>query len=124
LPLKIVVADSHAFIRRSLSQLIAEEPDLELIGEASDGPEAIRAVHALQPDLLLIAFKMAQMSGLEVLQYLRDEKNSVAFIIFSDHAEEPYVEAARRLGADAFVAKQSGLDVLLAAIHAVRDRHG
>ena len=101
--------------------LITDHPDLELIGEASDGLEAIRAVHALKPDLLLTDIKMPQMSGLEVLQYLRNEKNPVAVIILSNHSEPLYIEAAMRLGANAFVPKAAGLEALMEAIHAVRD---
>jgi DNA-binding NarL/FixJ family response regulator len=123
LPVKIVIADDHAAIRRSLRLLIADEPDMDLIGEAADGLEAIRAVHALQPELLLMDIKMPKMTGLEVLQYLRNEKNPVAIIILSNHSEPLYVEAAMRLGANAFVAKSSGLEALLEAIHAVRDGH-
>jgi DNA-binding NarL/FixJ family response regulator len=118
---KIVLVDDHAAVRRSLRMLITEDPDLELVGEAADGLEAIRAVHALQPDLLLMDIKMPQMSGLEVLQYLRNEKNPVAIIILSNHSETLYIEAAMRLGANAFVAKSAGLEALMEAIHAVRD---
>ena len=120
MPVKIVLADDHAAVRNSLRLLIAEEPDLELVGEAVDGLEAIRAVHALKPDLLLTDIKMPQMSGLEVLQYLRNEKNPVAIIILSNHSDTLYVEAAMRLGANAFVAKSSGLEALMDAIHAVQ----
>lgn len=121
MPVKIVIADDHAAVRRSLRMLITDHPDLELIGEASDGLEAIRAVHALKPDLLLTDIKMPQMSGLEVLQYLRNEKNPVAVIILSNHSEPLYIEAAMRLGANAFVPKAAGLEALMEAIHAVRD---
>ncbi|MCW3094649.1 MAG: LuxR family transcriptional regulator [Chthonomonadaceae bacterium] len=121
MPVKIVIADGHATVRRSLRLLIAGEPDMELLGEATDGLEALQTVRALQPDLLLMDIKMRRMSGLKVLQYLRSEKHPVAVVFFSSSSETPYVDAAMRLGADAFVAKASGLDVLLAAIHAVRD---
>ena len=121
MPLRIVIADDHAAVRRSLRLLITDDPELELIGEAADGLEAIRAVHALQPDLLLTDIKMPRMSGLEVLQYLRNEKNVVAIIILSNHSEPLYIEAAMRLGANAFVPKSAGLEALMEAIHAVRD---
>jgi DNA-binding NarL/FixJ family response regulator len=98
-----------------------DDPNLELVGEAADGLEAIRAVHALQPDLLLMDIKMPQMSGLEVLQYLRNEKNIVAIILLSNHSEPLYVEAAIRLGANGFVGKSSGLETLMEAIQAIND---
>ncbi len=100
--------------------LIESDPTLQLIGEATDGSEGIRVVHALKPDLLLMDIKMPKMNGLEVLQYLRNEQNSAAIIILSNHSDPLYVEAAMRLGATAFVAKSSGFDVLMDAIHAAR----
>ncbi len=117
----VVIADDHAMVRKSLRMMMECDFGLKLIGEAADGLEAIRAVHSLQPHLLLVDIKMPQMTGLEVLQYLRNEKNAVAIIILSNHSEPLYVEAAMRLGANAFVAKSSGLEVLLNAIHSVRE---
>ena len=119
LPVTIVIADDHAAVRKSLRLLMECDPGVKLIGEAADGLEAIRAVHALRPDLLLLDIKMPQMSGLEVLQYLRNEKDPVAILIVSNHSETLYVEAALRLGANGFVSKTSGIDVLLAAIRAI-----
>lgn len=119
MPVKIVIADDHSAVRRSLQMLITEEPNFELVGEATDGLEAIRAVHALSPDLLLMDIKMPQMNGLEVLQYLRNEKNPAAIILLSNHYEPLYVEAAMRLGANGFVAKASGLEILMEAIQTV-----
>src|SRR5580700_9441899 len=116
LPFTIVIADDHAGVRKSLRLLIECDPTLKLIGEATDGAEAIREVHVLQPDLLLIDIKMPEMSGLEVLQYLRNEKKRLAIIILSNHAEQAYVEAAMRLGATAFVAKSAGYETLMNAI--------
>ena len=117
----IVIADDHAAVRRSLRVLVECDCNLEFVGEACDGLEAVRAVHTLKPDLLLTDIKMPQMTGLEVLQYLRNEKNPVAIIVLSNHSEPLYVQAAMRLGANAFVAKASGLEVLMAAIHAVQE---
>jgi len=101
--------------------LITEDPDLELVGEATDGLAAIRTVQAVQPDLLLMDIKMPQMTGLEVLQYLRNGKNPVAIILLSNHSEPLYVDAALRLGANGFVAKSSGLETLMEAIHTVNE---
>lgn len=117
----IVVADDHAAVRKSLRLLIECDPLLHLIGEASDGLEAIRAVRALQPDLLLLDIKMPLMSGLEVLQCLHNEKNPVVILMLSNHSEPLYVSAAERFGARGFLAKASGIETLFEAIHAVRE---
>ena len=119
-PMNVIIVDDHAAVRKSLRLLLESDPALKLVGEATDGLEAIRTVHALQPDLLLLDIKMPQMNGLEVLQYLRNEKNPVAIIIFSNHSDQLYVEAALRLGAAAFVSKSAGMDALMDAIYAVR----
>ena len=119
-PVTVVIADDHAAVRKSLRVLLECEPGLRLIGEAADGQEALRAVHALQPDVLLVDIKMPKMTGLEVLQYLRNELNPVSIIILSNHSEQFYVDAALRLGATAFVAKDAGLDALMEAMHAAR----
>jgi DNA-binding NarL/FixJ family response regulator len=119
LPVTIVLADDHLVVRKSLRLLIEEEPDLMLVGEVSDGFEAIEAVHILHPDLLLLDINMPRMSGLEVLKHLRAEKQTIAIVMLSNHAEPVYVEAAMRLGANAFVSKSSGYDSLLETLHAV-----
>jgi two-component system nitrate/nitrite response regulator NarL len=116
----VVVADDHAAVRKSLRLLMECDPSLKLVGEAADGLEAIQVVHALQPDLLLTDIKMPQMTGLEVLQYLRNEKNPVSILVLSNHVEPLYVQAAMRLGANGFVAKSSGLEILIDAIQTIR----
>ena len=121
LPMTIVVADDHAAVRKSLRLLIECDPLLHLIGEATDGLEAIRFVRTLQPDLLLLDIKMPLMSGIEVLQCLHNEKNPVAILMLSNHSEPLYVSAAERLGARGFIAKDSGIEALFEAIHAVRE---
>jgi two-component system response regulator DegU len=118
LPYTVVIVDDHAGVRKGLRLLIECDPTLKLIGEAVDGADGIRAVHDLEPDLLLMDIKMPKMSGLEVLQYLRNEKNPVAIVILSCHDDLLYSQAAIRLGATAFVAKAEGYDVLMKAIHA------
>ena len=119
LPITIVIADDHAAVRKSLRLLIEQEPDLMLIGEAVNGLEAVHAIHTLLPDVLLLDINMPQMNGLEVLKCLLHEKHALTIIVLSDHAESFYVEAAMRWGANAFVSKSSGLDVLLKAIRAI-----
>lgn len=120
-PMTVIIADDHVAVRKSLRLMLECDPDLKLVGEAADGLEAIRTVHALQPDLLLLDIKMPQMNGLEVLQYLRNEKNPVAIIVFSNHSDQLYVDATERLGAAAFVSKSAGMDALMEAIHSVRE---
>jgi two-component system nitrate/nitrite response regulator NarL len=121
-PLKIIIADDHSAVRKSLRLLMECELDIEVVAETTNGLDTIRAVQNLQPDLLLLDIKMPQMSGLEVLQYLRNEKHAVGIIVLSNHCEQLYVAAALRLGADAFITKSAGVEALMEAIQIIRNR--
>lgn len=121
-PLRIIVADDHAAVRRSLRLLLECELEIEVVAETTNGLDTIRAVQNMQPDLLLLDIKMPQMNGLEVLQYLRNEKHPTAIIILSNHSEQLYVAAALRLGADAFITKSAGVEALVEAIHVIKQR--
>lgn len=92
---------------------------MECIGEASNGLLAVEAVRTLQPDLMLLDINMPERNGLEVLRQLRDEKNNVLIVILSNHTDIHYVDAAMRLGANAFVGKDSGFEILLEAIQTI-----
>ena len=111
--------DDHVAIRNALRELVEAEPDLEYIGEAINGILAIEAVYTLRPDLLLLDINMPERNGLEVLRLLRFDKNEVLIVILSNHTDIHYVDAAIRLGANAFVGKDSGFEILLEAIRTI-----
>jgi DNA-binding NarL/FixJ family response regulator len=117
--LKTLVVDDHVAVRNALRGLIEEEPELECVGEAANGLLAMEAVRTLKPDLLLLDINMPERNGLEVLRMLRYDKNDILVVILSNHTDIHYVDAAMRLGANAFVRKDSGFEVLLQAIQTI-----
>ncbi|MCW3096271.1 MAG: degU [Chthonomonadaceae bacterium] len=117
--LKTLVVDDHVAVRNALRGLIEEEPELECVGEAANGLLAMEAVRTLKPDLMLLDINMPEKNGLEVLRMLRYEKNDILVVILSNHTDIHYVDAAIRLGANAFVRKDSGFEVLLQAIQTI-----
>jgi len=117
--LKTLIVDDHAAVRNALRGLIEAEPGLECVGEAANGLLAMEAVRTLQPDLMLLDINMPERNGLEVLRLLRFDKNNVLIVILSNHTDVHYVDAAMRLGANAFVRKDSGFEVLLEAIQTI-----
>ena len=119
-PMKTVIVDDHPLVRKGLRLLMECESQVEVIGEAGNGLLALEAVRALNPDLVLLDINMPEMNGLEVLRCLRDEKNEVQVIILSNHSDTRYVEAALKMGANGYVGKDSGFDVLMLAIQSVR----
>lgn len=116
---KTLIVDDHAAVRNALRLLIEEESELECVGEAANGLLAMEAVRTLAPDLMLLDINMPERNGLEVLRLLRAEKNEILVIILSNHTDTHYVDAAMRLGANAFVGKDSGFEILLQAIQTV-----
>jgi len=118
--LKTLIVDDHAAVRNALRGLIEEEPGLECVGEAANGVLAIEAVQTLKPDLMFLDINMPERNGLEVLRLLRQDKNEIQIVILSNHTDIHYVDAAIRLGANAFVGKDSGFEVLLQAIQTIQ----
>jgi two-component system invasion response regulator UvrY len=80
----------------------------------------MEAVRTLQPDLMLLDINMPERNGLEVLRLLRHDKNNILVVMLSNHTDIHYVDAAMRLGANAFVGKDSGFEVLLQAIQTIQ----
>ena len=121
IPMKTVIVDDHPIVRKGLRLLMESEPQVQVVGEASNGLMALEAVRTLCPDLLLLDINMPEMNGLEVLCRLRAGENSVPIILLSNHSDTPYVEAALNMGANGFVGKDSGFEVLMLAIKSVRE---
>ena len=115
----IVLADDHHVIRNGLRALLSFEPDLEVVGEASDGLETVRVVEALKPDILVSDLMMGGINGLEVTRQVSKRSRSTSVIILSMYRNHGYVVEALRGGAKAYVLKESTAEELLRAIHEV-----
>lgn len=104
-PATIMMVDDHPLLRKGLNQLIELEDDLEVIGEASSGKEAIELAQTLEPDLITLDLNMQGMDGLETLKHLRDKgvTSRIIMLTVSDN-DEDVVEAVR-LGADGYLLK-------------------
>jgi DNA-binding NarL/FixJ family response regulator len=117
-PLRILLADDHTLVRAGIRALLAQMPDIEVVGEAGDGREALALVKALRPDVLLMDIAMPGMSGLEAAAQVKKECPGVKVIILSMHANEEYVMQALRAGATGYLLKDAAsveLDLALKA---------
>jgi two-component system response regulator NreC len=98
--------------------LLDGQPDISVVGEASDGPEATQMVELLRPDVLVVDMMMGGMNGIEVTRYVRKASPKTCVVVLSMHADEGYVLESLRAGAMAYVLKDSIADELL---HAMRE---
>ncbi|HVN87550.1 MAG TPA: response regulator transcription factor [Candidatus Binatia bacterium] len=115
----IFIADDHAVVRLGLQALIDAEPDLQLIGQAADGREALVQVQQLRPQVLVLDLVLPGMHGLEVLRRVPRISPETRVIVLSMHANEAYVLDALRGGAVGYVLKGSDTTELVRAIRQV-----
>jgi DNA-binding NarL/FixJ family response regulator len=113
---RILLADDHVVVRQGLQRLLNEQPNFTVVGEAGDGTTTLRLVEELQPDVLLLDLVMPGLSGLEILETLRDCAPQTRIVVLSMHDSSGYVLRALRGGALAYVLKESSDRELLAAI--------
>ena len=117
--IRVLLADDHAVLRAGLRALLAGEPDMEVVGEATDGNDAIAQAQLLQPDVLVLDIAMPRVNGLEVIRRLREEGFSVKVLVLTMHSEEQYLLQVLRAGGSGYVLKASADTELMEAIRTV-----
>ncbi|MGA8302058.1 MAG: response regulator transcription factor [Terriglobales bacterium] len=120
-PIRIVLVDDHEVARRALRSVVRANPDIEVVGEAVEGKEALKKVEELRPDIVLLDISLPDMSGIEVAPGIRAVSPESRIIFVSQHISIPLAKDALRGGAYGYVVKSdAGLD-LLAAIEAAHE---
>lgn len=117
--IKIVIAEDHQTVREGIRLLIEAQPDLEVIGEAGDGEDAIALVKQLLPDLLLMDISMPRMNGLQATKKLRAMLPDLRILVLTRHTDDGYLRQLIAAGANGYVLKQSAPDQLISAIRTV-----
>lgn len=116
---RIVIAEDHTILREGLKSLLSSSPDLDIVGEAADGREAIRRCLELKPDLLLLDLSMPRLGGIEAIGEVRRQVPVTKILVLTVHKTEEYVLASLRAGATGYVLKDATHQELLAAIRTV-----
>lgn len=116
---RVLIADDHAILRDGLRALLSAAPNMEVVGEAADGQDAIRLTGELSPDLLLIDLSMPRMNGTEAIEVIRRQHPDLKIIALTVHRSEEYVRATLDAGANGYVLKDDTHNELLSAIQAV-----
>lgn len=118
--IRILLADDHKVLRDGLRVLLEDEGDMEVIGEASTGDEAVRLTIDLSPDVVVMDLGMPGGSGLEAIKTLREKEMPVRIIVLSMHSGKEMVMKALQAGSDGYVPKSSAHVDLIQAIRTVR----
>jgi len=116
---RILIVDDSALFRSHVREVLDEEPDLEIVGEAENGLEAIKKARTLGIDLVLLDIRMPRMNGIEAVQQLKEETPELKAIILTIHNLQEYRKAAKNCGADDFILKVSMDKELVPAIRGV-----
>lgn len=115
----VLIADDHPLLRHGLRDIIGSNPRFGIVGEASDGQEALRLLASLKPDILILDIDMPRLNGLETMRAIRQLPFSVQVIILTMYNEEDMFNAAMDLGARAYVLKENAVNEIMAALEKV-----
>ncbi|BDM68114.1 DNA-binding response regulator [Streptomyces nigrescens] len=119
-PLRIVLADDERMVRTALRAILGAEPDLEVVGEASTGAEAVPLIRSLRPDVVLMDVRMPEIDGIRATeQVLAGMPEPPRIIVVTTFENDAYVYDALRAGASGFLLKRSGADELVQAVRLV-----
>jgi two-component system response regulator NreC len=116
-PIKVLIADDHTIVRSGVRLLLDAEPDIEVIGEALDGVEAVELVAKMQPDVVLMDIAMPGMDGMEATRHIKADWPQVNVLVLTMHRRDEYFFELLKAGASGYVLKGAETNEL---IHAVR----
>lgn len=116
----ILLADDHDQMRQGLKSLLAREADLDIVGEASTGREAVRMAGELRPDIVIMDVGMPDLGGVEATRIIRRELPGIGIVALSMHSDRRFVTGMLKAGATAYVLKSEVPEELIGAIRSTR----
>jgi DNA-binding NarL/FixJ family response regulator len=117
--IRVIVADDHTMIRSGLRALLDRAPDVEVVGEAQDGRQAVQLAQELSPNVVLLDIAMPNLNGIEAARQISARQERIGIIILSMHSDEGYVLKALKAGARGYLLKDSSEDDVINAVRAV-----
>ncbi len=117
--IRVVLADDHHLVRKGFRALLDPEPDIEVVGEAVDGREAMELVEALRPDVLVMDLEMPGMSGMEAARRIRARRRPVRILVLTMHKDPQHILQVLRTGASGYILKDAAISDLVEGIRTV-----
>jgi two-component system response regulator NreC len=118
--IRILLADDHTILRAGLKMMLNAQPDMEVIGEAQDGRQALHETQRLQPDVVLMDITMPDMNGIEATKQIKRAHPEVKILILTMHEHDEYIFQALRAGASGYMLKEAADTELITALHVVQ----
>jgi len=118
-PIRVFLADDHAVLRAGLKALLSAQADMDVVGEAGDGLEALREAERIRPDVVLADVGMPGLTGLELTRRLKESLPEARVLILTVHEDQSFLDRALRAGAAGYLVKRAAEEDLLAGIRAV-----
>jgi NarL family two-component system response regulator LiaR len=118
-PIRVLIADDHPAFAQGLSRLLDDQPDLEAVGIAANGEEAVKLVRSLKPDVVVIDVSMPKLNGIKATRQIKNEFPETIVLVLSAYGYHPYVLSALEAGAGGYLLKNVPLRELLNAIRAL-----
>lgn len=117
--IRLVLADDHAVVRSGTRELLEQQPDLKIVGEASDGEEAVELAQELEPDVVVMDVRMPKVNGVEATRRIKAALPDVRILVLTAHDDDEYVFALLQAGANGYLLKTAEIDELVRAIRTV-----
>jgi two-component system response regulator NreC len=117
--ISVLLAEDHTMMRQGLRSLLEAEPDIEVIGEAEDGREALQKVQALQPDVVVMDITMPGLNGVEATRQIKKRLPHIKVLVLTMHTAKTYVFQLLRAGVSGYLVKQAAVSELVLAIRTV-----
>ena len=118
--IRILIADDHAVLREGMRQLMEQERDMEVIGEAKDGEEAVTMAAELKPDVILMDIVMPKLTGVEATKQIKKASPSTCILILTAYSDIRYIVGLLEVGASGYLLKSARSDEIVGAIRAIR----
>lgn len=116
---RIFIVEDHTLFRAGLRALLSQDPDIEIVGEADNGRDAIRDIGALKPHMVLMDLSMPGMNGIEAMQDIKRRNPDTRVLVLTIHKTDEYIHESLRAGADGYILKDATHDELRVAIRSV-----